>query len=81
MADAPAKFLEALMHVESQTLSVEYQLELYSWAAAWYKEVVDAGFIDPAFEADDETVRRLRGYFDAGLSPFEAAQAIFGDKH
>jgi hypothetical protein len=33
------------------------------------------------FQPDDATVSRLHGYFNAGLSPAEAAQAPFGQKH
>jgi hypothetical protein len=69
------------MLCESQLLSVDDQLELHRWTAAWYDEVVEAGFIRPAHEPDNATVSRLHGYFNAGLSPTEAAQALFGGKH
>jgi hypothetical protein len=81
MADASAESLEALMLAESKPLSADYQLELYRWTSAWYDEAVAAGFIRPTLQPDDETVSRLRAYFDSGLSPTEAAQAIFGEKH
>jgi hypothetical protein len=69
------------MFGELQQLSVDYQLELHRWTAAWYEEVVEAGFIRPSYEPDDETISRLYAYFNAGLSPTEAAQAVFGTKH
>jgi hypothetical protein len=81
MADALAVSWEALMPADSQLLLEDYQLELYRWTAAWYEEVVEAGFMRSTFQPDDETVSRLHAYFDAGLSPGDAAQAIFGEKH
>jgi hypothetical protein len=69
------------MFGELQQLPVDYQLELHRWTAAWYDEVVEAGFIGPTYEADNETISRLYAYFNAGLSPTEAAQALFGVKH
>lgn len=69
------------MLAQSQPLSAEYQIELYRWTAAWYDELVEEGFIRPTFQPDDEIVSLLRAYFDAGLSPTEAAQAMFCDKH
>jgi hypothetical protein len=69
------------MFNESKLLSLDYLLELQSWTAAWYDQVVKAGFVRPPFQADDATVSRLRGYFNVGLSPTEAAQALFGPKH
>jgi hypothetical protein len=72
---------EVVMFGEWQQLSVDYQFELHKWTAAWYDEVVEAGFIDPAYEADNATISRLYAYFNAGLSPTDAAQALFGEKH
>jgi hypothetical protein len=69
------------MFDESKLLSVDDQLELQSWTAAWYDKVVEAGFMRPPFAPDDATVSRLYGYFNAGLSPTEAAQALFCQKH
>src|SRR5260370_3765958 len=69
------------MFDESKLLSPDSQLELQSWTAAWYDQVVKAGFIRPPFQPDDATVSRLHGYFNVGLSPTEAAQALFGPKH
>jgi hypothetical protein len=75
------KGFEVVMIGELQKLSVGYQLELHRWTSAWYEEVVEAGFICPTYEADNETISRLYIYFNAGLSPIEAAQALFGEKH
>jgi len=69
------------MFGEPQQLSVDDQLELHRWTAAWFDKVVEAGFICPTYQPDHATVSRLHGYFSAGLSPTEAAQALFGGKH
>jgi hypothetical protein len=69
------------MFDDLKLLSVAEQLELQSWTAVWYNKVVEAGFMRPPFQPDDATVRRLHGYFNAGLSPAEAAQALFCQKH
>jgi hypothetical protein len=73
--------LEVFMFDESKLLSVDDQLELQNWTAAWYDKVVEAGFMRPPFQPDDATVSRLHGYFNVGLSPTEAAQALFCRKH
>ena len=62
-------------------LSADFQLELQSWTAAWCDQVVKAGFIRPPFQPDDATVSRLYGYFNVGISPTEAAEALFRPKH
>ncbi|MGF6931046.1 hypothetical protein OKW41_000185 [Paraburkholderia sp. UCT70] len=69
------------MFDESKLLSVDDQLELHRWTAAWYDTVVEAGFIRPTYQPDNATVSRLHAYFNAGLSPTEAAQALFSRKH
>jgi hypothetical protein len=69
------------MFDDSKLLSLNYLRELQSWTVAWYDQVVTAGFVRPPFQPDDATVSRLHGYFNVGLSPTEAAQALFGPKH
>lgn len=76
-----AWILEVLMFDESNLLSEDYQVELHKWTAAWYHKVVEAGFIRPVYHPDKATVKRLHAYFTAGLSPTDAAQALFGQKH
>jgi hypothetical protein len=58
-----------------------YEQGLDQWTRVWHGEAVDAGFIHPHYHPDSVTTKRLRGYFDAGLSPTEAAQACFAYKH
>jgi hypothetical protein len=81
LADAFALSREAFMFADSQPLLEDYHGELYRWTAAWYVEVVEAGLMRSTFQPDDQTISRLHAYFDAGLSPSDAAQAIFGEKH
>jgi hypothetical protein len=69
------------MFDDSRLQPLDYLLELQSWTAAWYDQVVKAGFVRPPFQPDDATVSRLHGNFDVGLSPTEAALALFGPKH
>ncbi|CAB3789410.1 hypothetical protein [Pararobbsia alpina] len=54
---------------------------LEQWTKAWYEQAVQAEFIQPPYHADADGLERLRGYFNVGLSPAEAAQAYFGRKH
>jgi hypothetical protein len=69
------------MFDQSKYVSPVYAWGLDQWTHAWYGEAVDAGFIRPPYHPDPVTIKRLRGYFNAGLSPTEAAQACFGHKH
>ena len=55
--------------------------ELDVWTCAWYDEAIEANFIHPPYHLDGKTLKRLLGYYHAGLSPAEAAEACFGRKH
>lgn len=81
MANEPTELLENIMFDESKYVSLICALGLDQWTRACYDEAVEAEFIRPPFRPDPATIKRLRGYFDAGLSPAEAAQAFFGRKH
>jgi len=39
------------------------------------------GYIENRWSPDDATIRRLRGYFQAGLTPGEAAAGLFATHH
>jgi hypothetical protein len=72
------------MFNDSNHLSLSYPwglLDLDEWTRVWYDHALDANFICPPYHPDTETLQRLRGYFNAGLSPAEAVQAHFGRKH
>jgi len=55
--------------------------ELETWAGASYMESINAGFFVTSYHPDTATVDRLRGYFNAGLSPAEAVYACFRGVH
>jgi hypothetical protein len=55
--------------------------QIVEWTQAWYEEAVAASFIRHPYEADADVLTRLHQYFRAGLTPLEAAQAMFGVKH
>jgi hypothetical protein len=69
------------MFNDSKYVSLMYEQGLDQWTRAWHGEAIEAGFIHPHYRPDPVTTKRLRGYFDAGLSPTEAAQACFAYKH
>jgi hypothetical protein len=56
-------------------------LDLYAWTNAVYENAVGARFIHSPWQPSNATIRRLHGYFEAGLSPAEAAYACFSLKH
>jgi hypothetical protein len=76
-----AELLEIFMFDESKYVSPIYAQGLDQWTRAWYAEAVEAAFIRSHYRPDPATIKRLRDYFNAGLSPAEAAQACFGLKH
>jgi hypothetical protein len=69
------------MFNESKYVSLIYEEALDQWTRAWYDEAVEAEFIRPPYHPDPATLQRLRGYFNAGLSPAEGALACFGHRH
>jgi hypothetical protein len=69
------------MFDESKCVSLMDAQRLDQWTRAWFAEAVEAEFIRPPYRPDTATIKRLRGYFNAGLSPAEAAQACFGRQH
>jgi hypothetical protein len=69
------------MLVESEPIAIEYFRELGAWTYAWYEVAVAANHVRPPYHPDETLLRRLRGYFSAGLSPAEAADACFGMAH
>ncbi|MGF6301384.1 hypothetical protein OKW42_004737 [Paraburkholderia sp. WC7.3d] len=66
---------------ESERLTLEHLRELEVWTCAWYDKAIAANFVGPAYHPDEKVIRRLRGYYHAGLSPAEAAEACFGRTH
>ncbi len=66
---------------EPKRFTLEDVQEFSTWTYAWYDHAIAMNFVHPPYHPDDTTICRLRGYFDAGLSPTEAAEACFGRKH
>jgi hypothetical protein len=66
---------------ESKDVALKSLEELETWACAWYIESINAGFVSISYHPDTATVDRLRAYFNAGLSPAEAAHACFRCVH
>jgi hypothetical protein len=66
---------------ESKDITPKSLEELEMWACAWYIESISAGFVSTSYYPNTTTVDRLRGYFNAGLSPAEAAHACFRGVH
>ncbi|SIO48772.1 hypothetical protein SAMN05444172_2325 [Burkholderia sp. GAS332] len=66
---------------ESEPIALEYVRELEVWTCAWYDEAVAANLVRPPYYPGPTIIKRLQGYFHAGLSPSEAAYACFGRRH
>jgi hypothetical protein len=54
---------------------------LRQWITAWFYFAVNEGYIEPQYELNDATAVRLEGYFQAGITPSEGADLIFGMVH
>ncbi|HEV3104210.1 MAG TPA: hypothetical protein VGZ01_00765 [Trinickia sp.] len=57
------------------------EAKLRQWVAAWYHYAVSDGLIEPSYQLDDATAKRLEGYFKAGLAPGEGVGIVFGTLH
>ena len=66
---------------KSQFIMLDTLWKLETWACAWFDEALEAKFNSTSYSPDATTLDLLRGYFRAGLSPAEAAQACFGGRH
>lgn len=62
-------------------LPSHYETKLRDWMSRWYDHAVAQGLVRPPFLLDDAKAERLEGYFAAGLTPSEGAQAFFGPAH
>ena len=69
------------MFDDSNQIPREYERDLEAWTRAWYDAAVARDFVRSPYHPDAATVKRLQGYFHAGLLPAEAAEACFGRKH
>lgn len=57
------------------------QEELAFWTRSALDAAVYAGLITPPWRPTEHAYGVLHGYFGAGLSPEDAAQALFGVRH
>lgn len=64
-----------------ETLSEAEREMLFEWTRTAVDEVVVAGFVIPPWRPSAEMYTRMHGYYQAGLTPAEAAQPAFGTKH
>ena len=66
---------------EPESITLEYARELKVWTCAWFDEAIAANLMRPPYHPDSAIIKRVLGYFHAGLSPAEAAHACFGRRH
>ncbi len=62
-------------------IPLRFETELRAWINAVYENAVGKGFVRVPWHPDDRTVRRLKAYFQSGLSPAEAVCACFCPSH
>jgi hypothetical protein len=62
-------------------MSDREQAILYEWTRSATDSAFHAGYITRSWSPSDAVCNRLRGYFEAGLSPDEAAEALFAVRH
>lgn len=57
------------------------QAILTEWARVAFDEAVAAGYIVPPWHPTRQAYEQMHGYYTAGLTPADAAQAMFGTHH
>jgi hypothetical protein len=62
-------------------IPASFERELRIWTSAVYENAVGEGFVQVPWRPDAGTVRRLKAYFQSGLSPAEAVCACFCVSH
>lgn len=62
-------------------LSESERAKLTEWTLVAFDEAVRAGYIVPPWRASDAMCERMIGYYEAGLTPAEAAEAAFATRH
>ena len=67
--------------IAADDMSEREQAILYEWTRSATDSAFHAGYITRGWAPSDATCQRLRGYHQAGLSPDEAAQALFAVRH
>jgi hypothetical protein len=64
-----------------ETLSEADQAKLSEWTRVAFDEAVAAGYIVPPWRPTAQAYETMHGYFIAGLTPADAAQAMFATRH
>lgn len=62
-------------------LSEAEQAALTEWTRVAFDEAVAAGYIVPPWHPTLGAYEQMHGYYIAGLTPAEAAQAMFATRH
>lgn len=57
------------------------QAALTEWTAVAFDEAVAAGYVVPPWRPTLQAYESMHGYFLAGLTPAEGAQAMFATRH
>lgn len=61
-------------------LSIVEQAKLAEWSRDTFDAAVAAGFISPPWRPSPAMREALAGYYEAGLSPADGAQALFATR-
>jgi hypothetical protein len=62
-------------------LSEREQQMLFEWTRSAIDAALYAGLVTPPWRPTEHAYSTLHGYYSAGLTPGEAAQAMFGVRH
>ncbi len=54
---------------------------LTEWTTVAFDEAVAAGYIVPPWRPTLQAYEQMHGYYTVGLSPADAAQAMFATRH
>ncbi|HEX7911772.1 MAG TPA: hypothetical protein VF534_27275 [Paraburkholderia sp.] len=67
--------------IAADDMTEAQQAMLYEWTRSTVDSAFAAGHITQRWSPSDKNLATLRGYFDVGLTPEEAADALFAVKH
>ncbi|MGA7781105.1 MAG: hypothetical protein WCA85_25825 [Paraburkholderia sp.] len=57
------------------------QAALTEWTSVAFDEAVAAGYVTPPWRPTRGAYEQMHGYYASGLTPAEAAQAMFAPRH
>jgi hypothetical protein len=67
--------------IAADDMSDREQALLYEWTRSVADSALHSGYVTGRWNMTDDVCLRLRGYHQAGLSPSEAADALFSTRH